>query len=126
MSQVRDLMVTEVVTIEPSATVVDAAKTMIEREKGPLPVLDQQRPVGMITDRDLVARVVMEGRDPNSVKVSDIATTEVVSITPDRDIDDARQMMSEHQLDRLMVVEDDHLVGIISEADVRRDEGPLA
>ena len=124
--QVRDRMVSEVVTIEPSAGVVDAAQKMIEREKGPLPVMEGDRLVGMITDRDLIARVVAAGRDPRGVRVEDVATKDLVTIGPDRDLDEARRMMAQHQLDRLLVVENDRLVGIISESDVRADQGPLA
>ncbi len=126
MAQVRDYMVSDVVTIEPSAGVVDAAKKMIQQEKGPLPVVQGNQAIGMITDRDLIARVVAEGRDPNSVTVEQVATKELVTITPDADEDQARQLMHQHQLDRLLVVEGDRLVGIISEADLRADEGPLA
>ena len=124
--QVKDRMVSEVVTIEPSAGVVDAAQKMIEREKGPLPVMEGDRLVGMITDRDLIARVVAAGRDPRGVRVEDVATKDLVTIPPDKDLDEARRMMAEHQLDRLLVVEGDKLVGIISESDVRADQGPLA
>ena len=124
--QVRDRMVSEVVTIEPSAGVADAAQKMIEREKGPLPVMEGDRLVGMITDRDLIARVVAAGRDPRGVRVEDVATKDLVTIGPDQDLDEARRMMAQHQLDRLLVVENDRLVGIISESDVRADQGPLA
>jgi CBS domain-containing protein len=83
--------------------------------------------VGMVTDRDVIARVVAEGRDPNSCSVDDIATTDLVTARPDQDIDEARQLMAEHQLDRVLVTEEgDRLVGIISEADIRGDEAPLA
>ncbi len=126
MAQVRDYMVSDVVTVEPSTSVVDAAKRMIQREKGPLPVVQGDQVVGMVTDRDLIARVVAEGRDPSGITVDQVATKELVTITPDSDIDQARQQMHQHQLDRLLVVEDDRLVGIISEADLRADEGPLA
>lgn len=124
--QVKDRMVSEVVTIEPSASVVDAAQKMIEREKGPLPVLEGNRLVGMLTDRDIIARVVAASRYPREVLVSDIATKDLVTIGPDQNLDEARRMMAEHHLDRLLVVKGDQLVGIISEADVRTDEGPLA
>ena len=126
MPRVRDLMTTEVVTIEPSASVVDAAKLMIQREKGPLPVVEGGRPVAMVTDRDIIARVVAEGRDPGSLTVSDIATRELRALGPEQDVAEARQMMAQHQLDRLLVVENEQLVGVISEADIRKDEGPLA
>ncbi len=125
MPQVRDLMVSDVVTIEPSASVVDAAKRMIQEEKGPLPVVEGERPVAMVTDRDIIARVVAEGRDPGSLTVDDIATRDVVTIGPDQNVDEARQLMAQHELDRILVVEGERLVGIISEADIRSDEGPL-
>jgi len=125
--QIRELMVSDVVTIEPGTSVVDAAKRMIQEKKGPLPVVEGDRVVGMVTDRDVIARVVAEGRDPNSCRVDDIATRDLVTARPDQNIDEARQLMAEHQLDRVLVTEeDDRLVGIISEADIRRDEGPLA
>jgi CBS domain-containing protein len=82
--------------------------------------------VAIITDRDIIAHVVGEGRDPNSVTVDDVATRELVTIGPDEDVDEARRLMDQHQLDRILVVEGDRLVGIISEADIRFDEGPLA
>jgi CBS domain-containing protein len=127
MPQVRDLMTSDVVTIEPSATVADAAKRIIEKEKGPLPVVEGDRVVAMITDRDVIARVVAAGRDANSVTVRDVATKDLVTIGPDQDVQAAREMMAQQQLDRLLVVEaGDRLVGIISEADIRADEGPLA
>ena len=125
--QIRDLMVSDVVTVEPGTGVVDAAKRMIEEKRGPLPIVEGDRVVGMVTDRDVIARVVAEGRDPNSCSVDDIATRDLVTARPDQDIDEARQLMDEHQLDRVLVTEEgDRLVGIISEADIRRDEGPLA
>ena len=126
MPQVRDLMVSDVVTIEPSTSVVDAARQMIQQEKGPLPIVEGDRPVAIVTDRDLVAHVVAEGRDPSSTTVDDIATQDLVTIGPDQDVNDARQLMDRHQLDRILVVEGDRLVGIISEADIRSDEAPLA
>ena len=126
MPQVSDLMVSDVVTIEPSTSVVDAAKRMIQEEKGPLPIVEGDRPVAIITDRDIIAHVVAEGRDPSSVTVDDVATRDLVTIGPDQDVDEARQLMAQHELDRILVVEDDRLVGIISEADIRSDEAPLA
>ena len=126
MPQVRDLIVSSVVTIEPATSIVEAARLMIQAEKGPLPVVEGESPVAMVTDRDIIARVVAEGRDPNSVRVKDIATHELVTVGPDQDVEEARQLMDQHELDRILVVEGDRLVGIISEADIRSDEGPLA
>jgi len=126
MPQVSEVMVSDVVTIAPGTSVVDAAKRMIQEEKGPLPIVEGDRPVAIVTDRDLVAHVVAEGRDPSSTTADDVATRDLVTIGPDQDVDEARRLMDQHQLDRILVVEGDRLVGIISEADIRSDEGPLA
>jgi CBS domain-containing protein len=125
--QIRDRMVADVVTVEPGTSIVDAAKRMIQEKKGPLPIVEGDRVVGMITDRDVIARVVAEGRDLNSCSVDDVATRDLVTARPDQDIDEARRLMAEHQLDRVLITEEgDRLVGIISEGDIRADEGPLA
>ncbi len=126
MPQVRDRMVASVVTIEPGTGVVDAAKRMIEQEKGPLPIVEGDQPKAIVTDRDIIAHVVAEGRDPTKMTVDEIASQELVTIGPDEDVSEARRLMAEHQLDRVLVVEDDRLVGIISEADIRSDEGPIS
>ena len=78
-----------------------------------------------MTDRDLIAHVIAEGRDPSSTKVDDVATKDLVTIEPDKDVDEARQLMSQRELDRILVTQGGRLVGIISEADIRSDEGPL-
>ena len=126
MPRVRDQMVSSVVTIEPGTGVVDAAKRMIQEEKGLLPIVEGERPVAIVTDRDIIAHVVAEGRDPKSMTVQDIASHDLVTIGPDQDINEARRLMDQHELDRILVVEDDRLVGVISEADIRSDEGPLS
>jgi CBS domain-containing protein len=127
LPQVRQVMTADVVTVAPSMTVADVAKEMIAREKGPLPVVEGGRVVAMITDRDLVARVVAASRDPNTVRCEEVATKDLVTIRPDQDLQAARRLLAQHQLDRLLVVEEgDRLVGILSEADIRADEGPLA
>jgi CBS domain-containing protein len=127
LPQVRQVMTADVVTVSPSMSVADVAREMIAREKGPLPVVEGGRVVAMVTDRDLVARVVAASRDPNTVRCEEIATKDLVTIRPDQDLREARRLLAQHQLDRLLVVEEgDRLVGILSEADIRQDEGPLA
>jgi CBS domain-containing protein len=126
MPQVRELMVSDVVTIDDSASIVDAARRMIQEEKGPLPVMEGDQLHAIITDRDIIAHVVAEGRDPSSTTVHDVATHELVTIGPEADVEEARGLMALHELDRILVVEGDRLVGIISEADLRSDEGPMA
>lgn len=126
MPQVRERMTHDVVTIQPGTTVRDAAKTMIQEKKGPLPIVEGDRAVAIVTDRDLVAHVLAEGRDPESTTVDDVCSRDLVTIRPDQEVDEARQVMAQNQLDRVLVLEGERLVGIISEADIRSDEGPLA
>ena len=126
VTKVKDVMTRDVVAVDPSTSVVEAAKLMIEQEKGPLPVMEGERPVGMITDRDVIARVVAPGRDPRSLTVADVSTKGLVTVRPDQDLDEARGLLARHELDRLVVVEGNRLAGILSEADIRADEGPLA
>jgi CBS domain-containing protein len=126
MPQVREIMTPDVVTLQPGTGVRDAAKVMIQQKKGPLPIVDGDRAVAIVTDRDLVAHVLAEGRDPDSTNVDDVSSRDLVTISPDQDVDEARQLMAQNELDRVLVVEGERLVGIISEADIRGDEGPLA
>ena len=128
MPLVQELMTStsNVTTIESSANVVEAAKTMIDEGRGPLPVMDGNRPVAMVTDRDLVAYVVAQGLDPNQVTLEDVQMRPLITIDSDQDAEEARRLMDEHGLNRLVVVDDDELAGIVSEADLRSDEGPAA
>lgn len=126
MPQIQELMSSSVTTIESSASVVEAAKTMIDEGRGPLPVMDGNRPVAMVTDRDLVACVVAQGLDPNVVTLEDVQTSPLVTIESDQEAEEARRLMDEHGVDRLVVVDDDELAGIVSEADLHSDEGPAA
>jgi CBS domain-containing protein len=118
-------MTFDVVTVEPSASLVDAAKRMITEKKGPLPVVEAGKVVGMLTDRDIIARVVAEGRNPTELSVKDVASKHPAFVNTKADLDEVRQTMDRFNLDRLLVIENERLIGIISEADLRTDEGPL-
>jgi CBS domain-containing protein len=118
---VQELMTSNPQTVEPSATVVEAAKVMKERDTGIVPVVQGDRLVGTITDRDVAIRVVAAGKDPQSTTVSEIASKEVVTVEPGQNLDEALRLMAKHQIRRLPVVDDDGtLVGIVSQADVAR------
>ena len=79
MPRVREVMTPDPATAAPSMSVVKAAQEMIRKEKGPLPVVEGGRVVAMVTDRDIIARVVAAGQDPSSLRVSDIATKDLVT-----------------------------------------------
>jgi CBS domain-containing protein len=118
---VRDLMSQDVATVSPDANVVDAAKLIKQEDVGPLPVVENDRLVGIVTDRDLVVRVLADGRDPAATPVRDTASSELVTISADQDLDEALRLLAEHQVRRLPVVEGDRLVGIVAQADVARE-----
>ena len=117
---IREVMTSEVKACEPSATVVEAAKLMAQEDVGPIPVVEDGRLVGIITDRDIVVKVIAKGDDPSSRTVGDIASLDLVTITPDSDVSEALDLMAENQVRRLPVVDGDRLVGIVAQADIAR------
>jgi CBS domain-containing protein len=120
MGQIRDLMSSKPATCEPSATVLEVAKRMAQEDVGPIPVVEGERLVGIVTDRDIVLRVVAEGRDPMSTRIGEVASTKLETVSPDDDLGTALQRMASAQVRRLPVVEGDRLVGVVAQADVAR------
>jgi CBS domain-containing protein len=118
---VQELMSSNPKTVRPDHLVVDAANVMRDEDVGLVPVVDNNRLVGTVTDRDIVIRVIADGKDSGSVKVQEIASTDLVTVDPQQDLDDALRLMAQHQVRRLPVVEEDgRLVGIVAQADVAR------
>ena len=119
--KVRDAMTSNPMTIEPGRPVADAARIMKDADTGIVPVVDGDRLVGTITDRDIAIRVVAEGKDPQATKVDEVASREIVTVDPEQNLDEALRLMAQHQVRRLPVVEEDgRPVGILSQADVAR------
>jgi CBS domain-containing protein len=124
MGQIRELMTVKPRTVKAGDSVVEAAKLMKGEDAGVAPIVDGDRLVGIVTDRDIAIRVVAEGRDPQSTKVEEVASQNVVTVDPRQDLDEALRLMATHQLRRLPVVEEDgKLVGIVAQADVARHAG---
>jgi CBS domain-containing protein len=119
-TSIKEVMTRDVRACEPNATVAEAAKVMAQEDVGPIPIVGDGRLVGIVTDRDIVVRVVAEGRDPKATTVSEIASTELVTVSPDDDLDEALKLLAERQIRRLPVVEGDRLVGIVAQADIAR------
>ena len=120
----RDAMTASPTAIAGDKTVVEAARTMTTENVGSLPVVEEQKLVGMVTDRDLVINVLAKDLDPHKVPVADVATHDPVSASPDESLDTALQRMADEQVRRLPVVEDGRLVGILAQADVSRTAQP--
>ena len=119
---IKDVMTSNPCSIEAEKSVAYAAKMMREEDVGLAPIVEGDKLIGMLTDRDIAIRVVAEGRNPEQVKVADVASKQVVTIDPQQDLDEALRIMAKHQVRRLPVVEEDgKLVGVVAQADIARE-----
>ena len=119
---VRDAMTEDPRSIGASVAVVEAARLMREEHVGSLPITDDEKLVGMITDRDITTRVVAEAADPTLTSVGYVCSRDLISVAPDKDLEEAVQLMARHQVRRLPVVENGRLVGIVAQADIALSE----
>ena len=119
---IRDLMTQSPRSLESGSTVMEAARLMRDEDAGLIPVVEGEKLVGTVTDRDIAIRVVAEGKSPESITVGEIASRELVTIDPQQDLDEALRLMARHRVRRLPVVEEDgKLVGIVAQADIARN-----
>jgi CBS domain-containing protein len=116
--RVEEAMSRDPRSVSPGEPVAEAARIMRSEDVGSLPVVDQERLVGIITDRDIAIRVVSESRDPQVTTVGEISSSNPVTVRPEQDLAEALQLMAQHQVRRLPVVEDERLIGIVAQADV--------
>jgi CBS domain-containing protein len=105
-------------TVEPTQALREAAKLMKSGDFGSVPVVEDGRLVGMLTDRDIVVRAVAQGLDPSSAQVGEVASTGPITVEPDQDLAEALRLMAQHRVRRLPVVDDGKLVGVLSQADI--------
>ena len=119
--KVENVMVVDVVTVEAEATVREAVELMNRNEIGCLVVVDEEeKPVGIITERDLLKRVLGKRKDPVRAKVKDIMSKPLVTGTPHMDIEAAVRLMFKHKIKKLPVVENGWLVGLVTLTDLVR------
>jgi CBS domain-containing protein len=121
MTTARDIMTTGADFLESGATVLDAARKLASEDYGALPICDGDQLQGMITDRDIVVKVLAQGMDPATTKVIDLVQGEVVTIGADDSLDEVSRTMAEHQVRRLPVIDGTKLVGMVSQADLARN-----
>jgi CBS domain-containing protein len=116
---VRDAMTTNPRTVLRDASIMDAARIMEQADIGSVPVVDAEEIlVGMITDRDIAIRVVAAGLDARGTRVGEIATNNVSPAYPDEPLDEALEQMAYRQVRRLPVIDNDRVVGILTQADM--------
>jgi CBS domain-containing protein len=118
---IRDLMTNNPCSIDADKPVAYAAKMMRDEDVGLAPIVEGEKLIGTLTDRDIAIRVVAEGKDPQSTTVREVATTRLVTVDPDQNLDEALRLMAKNQVRRLPVVEEDgKLAGVVAQADVAK------
>jgi CBS domain-containing protein len=125
MTTARDIMTSGADSVESSATVLDVAKKLAGEDYGALPICDGDELKGMVTDRDIVVKVLAAGKDPASTRVGELVQGEVVTIGADDPVEEISRTMAQYQVRRLPVIDGTKLVGMVSQADLARatDEG---
>jgi CBS domain-containing protein len=108
----------EVWSVRPDATVYEAISIMSDREIGALPVVQGERLVGMLSERDYARKVILQGRSSKDTLVSEIMTSPVITIAPHETVEDGMRLMTEHRVRHLPVVSRDQLLGIVSIGDL--------
>lgn len=122
--EVRDCMCNEVNWVSPSDSICNCAKLMSTNHIGCVPVCDDnQRVVGLITDRDIVLRAIAADKDVKTTPVSEIMSCNVCICNPDMDINEVQNMMSENQIRRIPVMENNKIVGILTLGDLAANKG---
>lgn len=118
--KVDDVMIDEVISVREKATVRKAAELMRKHEIGCLVVVKKKKPIGIVTETDMVGRVILGSIDPDEVKVAEIMSRPLVVGDPKMDIDEAMRLMQKRKIKKLPIVKDGRLVGLITTTDVAR------
>ena len=115
---IQEAMTSNPTTVKPTTTAQEAARTMKSEDVGSLPIVQGDKLVGVITDRDLAIRIIADGK-PIDTPVADVASKDVVTVDPQQSVEEAARLMASNQVRRLPVVEEDgKLVGILAQADI--------
>jgi len=116
----RDIMTTEVVTMPPEATALDVAKSMSKADISSIIIVSKARPVGIITEEDLVRRVIARELDPKITKASQIMSSPLIHVTLDTSLTEAMRVMARSGIRRVAVLKNESLVGIVTSRDILR------
>jgi len=118
--RIVDVMVREVITIDENVSVKEAVDIMNQFEIGSIIATRKGKAVGIITERDLLKRIVAEGKNAKKIRVKDIMSTPLITITPDTDLEEAARLMFEKKIKKLLVIDQNRLVGLVSLTDIAR------
>ena len=121
-TKVADVMTQRPRALDPKTPLNEVAKVMETDDVGAVPLVDGDRLVGIVTDRDIVVRAIAKGKDPSGMPASEVSSRDLVTVHPDDDLSDALELMARYQVRRVAVTaEDDRLIGVVSQADVARE-----
>lgn len=115
---VKDIMHPDVQKISNSVTIKDAAKIMTDKKIGCLLVVEGQKLLGIVTEDDIITKVVGEGRHPQETTVDDIMVREVIHILPRTSLEEAAELMTKKEIKKLPVIEEEKIIGIITASDI--------
>lgn len=118
--KVEDVMVKEVITIDEKSTIKEAADVMNRFEIGCLIVTKNRKAVGILTERDLLTRVVSETKNPRKTKVETVMSKPLIVVEPDMDLEEAAKLMFKLKIKKLPVVESGRLMGLVTLTDLAR------
>jgi CBS domain-containing protein len=122
--ELRDVMTPNPTVCRPDATVRDAAALMRDQDIGDVLVQDDGGSLGIVTDRDIVTRAVATGRSPDEIRLGDICTANIRTVSVDTPVDEVIRLMSDAAVRRIPVCEGDRPVGIVALGDLARDRDP--
>ena len=117
---VKDIMTKNVVTTRVNASAREAVKTMESQNIGSIVVMERDRPVGIITERDIVVRIASPSVDPRNMKVQDIMTSPLVTIKSDASVEEAVALMGKRKIKKIVVMEEGKIAGMLTYTDIAR------
>lgn len=122
MPVLKDVMTGNLITAKTDDTIETLAKKMEEHDIGDLPIIENDKLTGVVTDRDIIIRGLAKGAQPGNTTAKDVMTDQVVTAAPDADVKEGIQLMGKHQIKRLFVAENDEVLGVVSIKDLVLDE----
>ena len=116
--RIRDIMSTNPVMINKKASVLDATKEMKSERVGSIIIVEDGKPIGVLTESDILRKIVAEEKDPSKISVEEVMSKPPITISPDATIEEAVRLMGKHKIRRLPVVDKGKLVGMVTEKDI--------
>jgi CBS domain-containing protein len=122
---VKEIMTSDPACCSPDSTLKDVARLMVDHDCGEIPVVQNRKPIGVITDRDIAIRTVAVGKNPVTMKASECMSSPVITVKPDTSLDECCQTMERHQIRRVLVVDSAGVCcGIVAQADIANAAPP--